>query len=81
MRRPYGREAGSSSIEAAVLAGLYELKIKFRMLAATRDSWIESPLPPAISAAGFHKHRLQRCKNFSGGTVEIDPAQSSLFQI
>jgi len=44
MRRPYGREAGSSSIEAAVLAALYEFKIKFRMLAATRDSWIDIPI-------------------------------------
>jgi hypothetical protein len=38
MRRPSGCEAGSSSIEAAVLAALYELKIKFGMLT--------TPLPP-----------------------------------
>ncbi|OED01452.1 hypothetical protein A9Z06_04655 [Rhizobium sp. YK2] len=37
IRRPHGREAGSSSIEAAVLAALYELKIKF---AAATSPWI-----------------------------------------
>jgi hypothetical protein len=41
MRRPSGCEAGSSSIEAAVLAALYELKIKFGMLAAPRGPWID----------------------------------------
>jgi hypothetical protein len=68
---PYGGEAGSFSIKAAVLAALYELNIKFR--AAECHQCLTVPLRPGRLVGGRLIKRIARNadRNFSGGNVEI----------